>query len=1053
MATKKKSTTKYNIEEEIKKLELSLNESIAGYQAEANIDTMIGMIPTINTIKFYRSNEEGNSEDVRNKANIISDVRQGFEAAYIDGNAVALPEYKPHFISNDYKEGKKVFSSIIDELNSLEKGDEYMISVAFIKYAGLLLLSQALKEADERGVKGKIITTNYYFFSEPRALSMLSTLKNAKVKMFDSEKAAEGFHTKGYIFKKGSVYHIIIGSSNITQRALTTNKEWNNKIVSTEDGEVAQNIVREFSQLWESPFSNNYDDIKEKYEKGYRVAEEQKAIAKESNVISLDSYMLKPNSMQSEFIFNLENIMNNGHERALLISATGTGKTFASAFAMRELGFKKVLFVVHRNELAFQTKKSFEKVFAGKVSMGIVGGGIKDYDKDYVFAIINTLSSDETLQHYKKDHFDCIILDEAHHSTAKSYQKIMNYFEPKLWLGMTATPDKRDDQFEGKNVYELYDHQIACEIRLQQAMEDDLLCPFSYFGISDIALIEEKELKKKKLKPKDFNLLTSDERVKHILAQADYYKYSGSRVKGIIFCSRIDESKALSEKFNKLGKRTIALNGDASPSERQNAFERLAIEENDERVKKGEIEPLDYIFSVDILNEGVDIVEVNQVIMLRPTQSPIVFIQQLGRGLRKAKGKDCVVVLDFIGNYNKNFMIPIALSGDRTYNPDNIRKYIISGASTMPGASSISFDSISKEKIFNSIDHIKDMKAVIRTSYASLKDRLGRIPYLDDFYEAGEVDPLLIIEKFDVYDTLQEVMEKDSKCKILEEDEKSILKYLSKVILNGMRPHELEVLSQLIDFSQIDVNDLIKCMQENYKIIITEENVMSIVNTINGNFVRNDEERKEFSCCNLVLYEKGLIKRSKTLSEKMQNSEFLQQIRDIVEVGLKKYGEKYLEKTTDGTPFVLYEKYSRRDVCRLMNNEKDISSTMYGMKRLEDDAFLFVTYHKKTAAIGKPDYDDEFIDNVTFKWDTKLGQGIGSKYLEDVESAKRKHLFVKKSDAERSFYYMGCFDIISEEAAFKDDKNGNPKKIAKVTERLHHPVREDILRYLKSSIS
>ena len=209
------------------------------------------------------------------------------------------------------------------------------------------------------------------------------------------------------------------------------------------------------------------------------------------------------------------------------------------------------------------------------------------------------------------------------------------------------------------------------------------------------------------------------------------------------------------DKFNKMinpdtGKyfRTIALNGDADENERAEAFEPLAMDEAD---ATDDLQPLDYIFSVEILNEGVDIIEVNQVIMLRPTQSPIVFIQQLGRGLRKADGKEFVVILDFIDNYEKNFMIPIALSGDRTYNPDTIRKYVVSGNSTIPGASTIHFDAVAKEKIFRSIDKIRGMKTIIKDSYISLKNRLGRVPYLMDFYENGEIDSLVIIREYKTY--------------------------------------------------------------------------------------------------------------------------------------------------------------------------------------------------------------------------------------------------------------------------------------------------------------
>lgn len=473
----------------------------------------------------------------------------------------------------------------------------------------------------------------------------------------------------------------------------------------------------------------------------------------------------------------MRKIIEAGESRALLISATGTGKTYASAFAMRELGYKRVLFLVHRGQLARQTKKSYQKIFGKNVSMGLVGAGYSEYDADYIFATVQTLNRDDHLMKYQPDAFDCIILDEAHHSSAATYQKVMNYFKPKLWLGMTATPDKRDDDIAGRNIYEIFHYQIAYEIRLQQAMEENMLCPFNYFGISDISTIDDKKLKSRKITDRDFNQLTSDERVHHIIEQAKYYGDSGDRVKGLIFCSRIDESEELSQKFNAAGYRTISLNGSASEEERMNAFERLAMDEEDATDK---MQPLDYIFSVEILNEGVDIVEVNQVIMLRPTESPIVFIQQLGRGLRKAEGKDYVVILDFIGNYNNNFMIPVALSGDRTYNQDVIRKYVISGNSVIPGSSTVHFDEISREKIFASIDKINGMKSIIRSSYQNLKNRLGRVPYLMDFYDNGEVDPLVIIREYKTYQAFLESEEKELYIGKLSDQQMVILEYLSK---------------------------------------------------------------------------------------------------------------------------------------------------------------------------------------------------------------------------------------------------------------------------------
>lgn len=987
-------------------------------------------------------------------ANVINELKSGLSAAYINGSSAANLAYKPAFVSNNPEEGKKVISSVEDELLCCE---EFQISVAFITLGGVTPLLQTLKELEKKGVKGQILTTNYLNFSEPRALEKLNGLKNITLKMYDVEAAGNGFHTKGYIFKKEEIYRIIIGSSNMTSAALTVNKEWNTKLISTESGEIAEEIVDEFQNLWNSEYALPYDDFYEVYKERYNIVKHQREIAKSEEILSLEKYRLKPNSMQERFIANLRKILERGEERALLISATGTGKTYASAFAMRELGFKRVLFLVHRVTLAKQAKNSFEKVFDKKVTMGLVGAGSYEYEKDYVFATVETLNRDTHLFQYQPNDFDCIILDEAHHSSNNIYTKVIHYFKPKLFLGMTATPDKREDNQEGKNIYEIFHYQIAHEIRLQQAMEDNLLCPFHYFGISEIISLDDKTLQAAKLTEEEFNQLTSDERVRHIIEQSEYYGYSGERVKGLIFCSRVKECEELSRKFNARGYRTVALSGKDSEEKRQEAFERLAMNEAD---ATQEMQPLDYIFSRDILNEGVDIVEVNQVIMLRPTQSPIVFIQQLGRGLRKAPGKEYVVILDFIGNYNNNFMIPVALSGDRSYNADVIRKYVISGNSTIPGASTVHFDEISKDKIFKSIDKIKGMKTLIKESYVSLKNRLGRVPLLYDFYENQEIDPLVIIREYKTYDAFMVAMEQDKYKNVLNEQEKLTLEYLSKTVLSGVRPDELVILSQLLHRDHIEVADFIREYQNTYGIEISTSRVKEAIQVLQGHFVSKEAEYQKY--CQIDILENdlaGMIKRLQSYTERLTHIPFYTQVEDIIKVGIARYKEKYLPGLKSEDPFVLYEKYSRRDVSLLMNCGKDLSSIMYGMKRIENDVFIFITYHKeesqdeKNYVDGKPDYADAFEDNLIFKWDSQIGKGLDSSYMKDVLEADRKHLFVKKSDAETSFYYMGQFDVLEARNAQKEDNRGRMQPITKVTMKMHHAVREDLLRYLQSHIT
>ena len=337
------------------------------------------------------------------------ELRAGCETAYIDGTYASNLAYKPQFLSNNHREGKKVLSSIEDELLAC---DQFQISVAFITMGGITPLLQTLKELEKKGIRGEILTTNYLNFSEPMALEKLNNLSNITLKMYDVEAADEDFHTKGYIFKKEEIYRIIIGSSNMTSAALTSNREWNTKVVSTEQGEIAQNIVEEFKELWNSKYALPFDVFFENYKEKYKMIKRQREIAKQEEIPSIEKYRLEPNAMQVGFISNLRKILEAGEERALLISATGTGKTYASAFAMRELGFKRVLFLVHRGQLARQTKKSYEKVLDKSVSMGLLGAGYREYDADYVFATVQTLNREEHLLKYNPEEFDCIILDD-----------------------------------------------------------------------------------------------------------------------------------------------------------------------------------------------------------------------------------------------------------------------------------------------------------------------------------------------------------------------------------------------------------------------------------------------------------------------------------------------------------------------------------------------------------------------------------------------------------------------------------------------------------------
>lgn len=867
-------------------------------------------------------------------------IQSGLSTAFLDKNISSNVLYRPQFISNDYKNGRKVLSTIEDELLHC---DSFLISVAFITMGGITPLLQTLRTLEDKGIKGKILTTDYLAFSDPKALDKLATFSNIELKMYLVPDSKNGFHTKGYIFQSDEIYKILVGSSNMTNTALTTNREWNTKIVSTKSGEFVSEMLDEFEELWNHPNTYSYNA----FIGAYRVHYEEYKKVKQKEEIKLPSKQLIPNSMQKAFISNLRKLRNENESKSLLISATGTGKTYASAFALQDQNPKKALFLVHREQIAKQALQSYKNVFGESKTFGLLSGNSKDTDVDYLFATMQTMSKKEVYSSFAPDTFDTIIIDEAHRIGAKSYQEIMDYFKPKFWLGMSASPERTDDF----DVYAAFDHNIAYEIRLQQALEENLLCPFHYFGITDF-LTNGNETDFT-----DFNYLTSNQRVDYIIEQTNYYGYSGERVKGLMFCSSKKEAAALSERLNLRGYRTIALSGEDSQEKREDAIDRLVSDTRSDY--------LQYILTVDIFNEGVDIPEINQVVLLRPTQSPIVFVQQLGRGLRKSKGKEYVVILDFIGNYKNNFMIPIALSGDCSYNKDNIRRYVLEGERIIPGSSTIHFDEISKKQIFASIDtaNFADIK-LIKDSYKNLKNKLGRIPTLMDFETYGEIDVQRIF------------------------DNKSLGSYYAFL--------------------------------KKYCIFIEDKKIS-----------------KPFKTC-------------------LENNEFKSMVKEIIEYALDQYNKHY-KNTYKDTNFVLYQKYTYEDACRLLNwqhNEVPLNIGGYKYDQTTKTFPVFINYDKANDIQDTIKYEDHFINESQLIAISKSGRTTSSDDVQNFLYAKERgievHLFVRKNKDDKTskeFYYLGHMQADIDKT--KQFVMPNTQKTAvEILWQLDTPVREDIYRYI-----
>lgn len=603
---------------------------------------------------------------------------------------------------------------------------------------------------------------------------------------------------------------------------------------------------------------------------------------------------------------------------------------------------------------------------------------------------------------------------------------------------MTASPDRTD----GYDIYGLFNHNIAYEIRLQQAMEEKLLCPFHYFGITDLEVdghvIDDDDLKN----VQNFAKLVCDDRVQYIMQQIEYYGYSGDRVKGLMFCSSKEEAKTLSVKFNMRGLRTIVLTGDSSQNEREDAI--LRLEQNEQE------NALDYILTVDIFNEGVDVPAVNQVIMLRPTESPIVFIQQLGRGLRKYAGKEYVVILDFIGNYMNNFMIPIALSGDRTYNKDTIRKYVREGSRVIPGESTIHFDEISKKRIFESIDSSKTTKSFLKEKYFALKYKLGRVPNILDFYEYGEIDPMLFIQYSRSYDQFVKTVDKDFNI-MFGDREEAILEFISSLV-NGKRVHELLMLKCILNNEKMSPDTYRELLEEKGE-IYREADYVSALNVLGKVFVNAPSEKKRYSNIEFISMDyakNGMLRRASAFYSLFSNNAFVNEVESLVKYGLKRYEDLF--KNHDEDNLVLYEKYSRKDVCRILNWEHDDSSTVYGYRIKHNTCPIFVTYEKKDDIANSTKYEDQFINNQLFSWMTRSKVSLESpesqKIINYSKIGLKIYLFIKKSDGEGTdFYYMGKVSPIDYMQTEIENDNGQKLPIMNFKMKLEHSVREDIYEY------
>ena len=932
-----------------------------------------------------------------------------FRTSLLNENIESNLNYQHKLLSN---KNEKIISTLRREL---EECDEFIISVAFITESGVTMILEQLRSLNERGVKGKILTGDYLTFTQPKGLKKLMEFGNIDVRLVSEEK----FHAKGYFFRKKDIWTMIIGSSNLTQTALTTNFEWNLKINSLKDGKIAKNILDNFYNIFNS-VSKLTDERLNEYEENYLMYKSfnKKIKAQEKK---LNEKEVKPNIMQVQALKNLESLRSYA-KRGLLISATGTGKTYLSGFDVKNAKAERVLFIAHRKTILSKAKETFETIIKDK-KMGIYDGNMGE--EDYLFAMIQTMSKKEHLEKFPKDYFDYIIIDEVHHGGAKSYQSLINYFTPRFMLGMTATPE-RGDNFD---IYELFHHNIAYEIRLHDALREELLCPFHYFGISDIEvdgeLITEKTAVKK---------LTADERVNHIIEKSRFYSYSGDKLHGLIFVSRVEEAIELTEKMKNRGIRCEVLTGEDSDSKREKTISDL---------EEGKIE---YIITVDIFNEGVDIPCINQVILLRPTESSIVYIQQLGRGLRKYDGKEYVVILDFIGNYEKNFLIPVAVSQDNSYDKEYMKRFIMNGTDMIPGQSSIIFEEIVKERIFENINKNNfSTKKNIERDFNLLEKQLGRIPMLYDFFHHNMIDPSVILKYKKTYDEILKIMRPKIDFGKISPAENNYLRYISSFLTPAKRVHEMVILSLILENKKIDIEDIENELKDRYNLIEQRENIENGLKHLAKEIFISLSTAKEFYPL-IEKYGDYYICCKDFEKSYRENSYFKGLVDDLIKYNLAYVEKNYKQETKEG--ILKYKGYTKQEAFWYLNLDFNNGYQVSGYTVFEKErkVILFITLDDTGISA---DYDNIFYDNRRVTWFSKA-----QRYLEKngkitiegkiAENYYTLEVFIKKKLGE-NFYYLGQVERVVNP---KEIINSYGKSVVEYELVLRNEIEEKLFKYL-----
>lgn len=869
---------------------------------------------------------------------------------------------------------------------NLRRCSTFHFSVSFIKKAGLILLFKDIEAAVERGAKGRIITSTYQNFTDIESLKSFFALQNRcsnfechldYESFHDNGYSTIGYHSKGYLFEFDDRCEFIVGSSNITRYALVKNIEWDVLVSDAKSSEIFEAVKEEFEDKWEGTlpltseiinlYANKLNFAIERWDMDYDV----------------HTTRIKPNFMQRKALKELNRYRAVGTARALVVAAAGSGKTYLAAFDALNFSPKRLLYIVHEGSILEKALETFQEVFGNTVSYGIFSGKSKEMDADFVFATNITMA--KSLELFRKNDFDYIIVDECHHATAETYRRIISYFEPEFLLGLTATPERMDNQ----DVFDLFDKNIPYELRLRDAIINGLVVPFKYYGIRDelinygLSKGEERKLVAQ---------LATVEHCSFIAREIEKHRPAG-KLKALAFCRNITHARMMCETMAE-HYHTAYLTGKNDIGERIRAYNDLQSDEKD----------LEILFTVDILNEGVDIPGVNMVLFLRPTESSTVFIQQLGRGLRRFDNKEYVTVLDFIGNsYKRSVQIAFALSSlaDNFVLEKRLMMALVQDDFKAIGLGDhgveINIDDLSKEEIvsfierenFNSLNYMKQ-------DYFNFRKYIGAEAYprhIDYINNDCAPDLLRFLsvkingrKSVSYYNFLHGILEgNDEDAKLLPvftERQIDFANYLS-AMLPLVRRYEFEIFKCLIH-EMFSLEAIERYLIEAVPGYTHEEFEHSLKYMVANGFVTIER-----GCCSLV---------NVTLDD-----DYKEYLEDLLAYGLTRYTVEYGNETG----FKLWQSY-RMDQVQ-MKFLKNPGHNQVGTYYYDDSVVIFASLKKDLPDNDRLNYKDKFLAPALFQWETMAN--VSASDLHKLETSKEAYLFIRKVADENGivmpFTYVG----------------------------------------------